>query len=291
MPSTQRIDNPRKLSTWANRRLLLAVVLAVGAVAGYAASRRSGTGPAAGRDLYGQALRPAEQRTTLRIATFNIHSGRGINGLRDLSRTAQCLGEICLDVVALQEVRGNRLAGDNQARYLAERLQMAWLYAPAERRWYWLEFGNALLAAAAVQSWQRIVLPRPSAADHRNAVLATVAHRGRTVNVLATHIHQRDQRQRQAQLQAVAEMFLSLDEPAILLGDLNCTASDPLMRQLLHTPGVEDAVGQALRRKGAQDLPGRVDWIVTRGLRSVDAGIVDHGASDHPLVWAELALP
>jgi len=28
-----------------------------------------------------------------------------------------------------------------------------------------------------------------------------------------------------------------------------------------------------------------------RGLRVVDAGIRDEGASDHPLVWAELAWP
>jgi len=285
------MGNFRKYAILTTRRLLVAVALTAVVVAGYVASTPSGTGPAAGEQLGGHFLPAANRPTTLRVGTFNIHSGRGSDGLTDLMRTAACLETAALDLVALQEVRGNRASGANQARTLAERLQMAWLYAPAERRWGVLEFGNGLLAAIEVKSWQRVVLPRRFAADHRNAVLAVVEHHGRAIQVLMTHIHRRDQRERDEQLQAAAEMFLSLEKPAILLGDLNCSASEPPLRQLLDTPGVEDAVGQALRRKGAEDMPGRVDWIITRGLRAVDAGIVDHGASDHPLVWAELELP
>ena len=284
-------DNSRRHAILTNRRLLIAVVLTAVAVTGYVASRPSGTGPAAGQQLEGHFLPAADRPTRLRVGTFNIHSGRGLDGLTDLMRAAACLETAALDLVALQEVRGNRASGANQARTLAERLQMAWLYAPAERRWGVLEFGNGLVAAVEVKSWQRIVLPRRFAADHRNAVLAVVEHHGHTIQVLMTHIHRRDHRERDAQLQAAAEMFLSLEKPAILLGDLNCSAHQPPLRQLLDTPGVEDAVGHALRRKDAEDLPDRVDWIITRGLRAVDAGIVDHGASDHPLVWVELELP
>ncbi len=274
-----------------HRGLLAAGVLAALITAGYLASRPRSTGSAAGVQFNGPPARPIAERTTLRVGTFNIHSGRGADGIRDLPRTARALSEIPLDLVALQEVRGNLLTGDNQASRLAETLEMAWLYAPAERRWYALEFGNALLAATGVQSWQRIALPRQFAPDYRNAVLTVVEHGGHAVRVLATHIHQRQQRERDAQLLAVAEIFLHLEEPAILLGDLNCPADQPPLRQLLQMPGVIDAVGEAVRRKGASEPPGRVDWIITRGLRPIDGGIVDQGASDHPLVWAELELP
>jgi endonuclease/exonuclease/phosphatase family metal-dependent hydrolase len=108
---------------------------------------------------------------------------------------------------------------------------------------------------------------------------------------MATHIHRRRQRERDAQLLAVAEMFLSLGEPAILLGDLNCPAGEPPLRELLQMPGVTDAIGEIVRGRGGWDPPGRVDWIITRGLRPVDGGIVDKGASDHPLVWVELEGP
>jgi len=287
----QQLGNSRKYAVLTIRRMLFAVILTALVVAGYVGYRPTGTGPAAGEQLDGHFLPAADRPATLRVGTFNIHSGRGLDGITDLMRTAACLETAALDLVALQEVRGNLTSGANQARTLAERLQMAWLYAPAERRWGVLEFGNGLLAAVEVKRWQRIVLPRRFAADHRNAVLATVEHHGHTIRILMTHIHRRDQRERDAQLQAVTGMFLALEEPAILLGDLNCSESELPIRQLLDTPGVEDAVGQALRRKGAEDMPGRVDWIITRGLRAVDADIVDAAASDHPLVWAELELP
>jgi endonuclease/exonuclease/phosphatase (EEP) superfamily protein YafD len=35
----------------------------------------------------------------------------------------------------------------------------------------------------------------------------------------------------------------------------------------------------------------RIDWILVEGLAVVDAGAVETDASDHPLIWAELAGP
>ena len=56
------------------------------------------------------------------------------------------------------------------------------------------------------------------------------------------------------------------------------------MRELLARTDVLDPIGRTL---GSQ-APPRIDWILARGLRTVDAGMRDQGASDHPLVWAEL---
>jgi hypothetical protein len=68
------------------------------------------------------------------------------------------------------------------------------------------------------------------------------------------------------------------------MGDLNTAADDPDLRRLLASPGVRDLVGET----AARDSSRRIDWILARGLHSVQAGIVDTGASDHPLVWAEV---
>lgn len=78
------------------------------------------------------------------------------------------------------------------------------------------------------------------------------------------------------------------DEKDSLASRLNSDAADPQIRQLLHTLGVSDALGEKLGNKAPSE---RIDWIIVRGLRCVDAGIRDNGASDHPLVWAELELP
>ncbi len=78
-------------------------------------------------------------------------------------------------------------------------------------------------------------------------------------------------------------MFLSLQEPAILLGDLNDGAKNKEISALLASPGVHDPIDERL---GAN--AGRVDWILTRGLRTVNVGRTEAGASDHEFFWADL---
>jgi hypothetical protein len=47
---------------------------------------------------------------------------------------------------------------------------------------------------------------------------------------------------------------------------------------------VIDAIGQ----KFGSCAPPRIDFVFVRGLRVLDAGLRDDGASDHPLAWAEV---
>jgi endonuclease/exonuclease/phosphatase family metal-dependent hydrolase len=234
---------------------------------------------------------PAWGKRTIRFGAFNIHGGKGIDGRRDLDRVAECLRD--LDFVALNEVHGwNALSGSDQAELLGRRLGMQWLFASANEQWFYREFGNGLVTRLPVAYWERIPLPQQFDRSYRNMVLAAVEYRRAkhdptAIRLLLTHINRRYDAERQAQLRVVIAQYLALPEPAVLLGDLNSDANDPQIRQLLGTPGVCDAVGEKLGAK----TPGRIDWIIARGLRPVDAGIRDNGASDHPLVWAELELP
>lgn len=261
------------------------VALLVGGVI-YHASRHAPTGPAEGVDLQGEVARPSAERRTLRIGTFNIHGCKD----SDVDRVAECLRG--LDFVALSEVYGPQtFEKQDQAQQLGERLGLAWLFAPAVRVWYHRESGNGLLSAVPVAFWQRIPLSRKHDRSHRNAVLVGLEHQGRTIHVLLSHINRRHDPERRAQLRAVIALYLALAEPAILMGDMNSDADDPQIRQLLETPGVADPVGDFLSRKTPnEETPRRIDWIFTRGFRCVEAGIRDNGASDHPMIWAELEL-
>ena len=227
---------------------------------------------------------PDASQRTIRIASFNIHGGRGPDGRLDLARTAEQLAGF--DLVGLNEVRGKRWRTSvDQAEQLGAQLDLAWLFAPTERRWGRDDFGNGLLAWRADVRWQRIPLPKPSSPTNRNFVWARLPVGDETVNVLVTHLERGDMAERHLQLQSLGQLFLSLAEPAILMGDLNSTADDPQLRQLLAAPGVSDA----LTERGFVS-PHRIDWILVRGLNVVDAGLVDRGASDHPLAWAELEM-
>ncbi len=258
----------------------------VAVAAAIAASNvRTSTGPAAGRAFQGAAEPVPLARPQLRVGIFNIHGGRGSDHVRDLARTADCLRD--LDLVGMNEVLGPKLWWQtDQCQQLGELLGTRWLFAPTESRWWDGSFGNGLLCRLPVNAWQRIPLPRAGAHTHRNVVFSTIDVDGRAVHVLLTHLDSRDAQRRQEQLRTVGELFLSLAAPAILLGDMNTLPDDPQLQQLLGKPGVTDAVAAGM----AEPPPRRIDWILSRGLRTIAAGCEDRGASDHPLYWADLEI-
>src|SRR6185312_16114341 len=223
----------------------LALATAIALVwAGY---RRTPCGSEAGtafQDAPSPETRNVEQ-PTFRVATFNIHGGQGRDGRLDLGRTAGCL--VGFDFVGLNEVYAGHLWEEaGQAEILGRRTQLAWLFAPAEHRWGHDHFGNAALTSLAVRSWQRIPLPRQYGHSCHNLLLVSLDYRGRTVRAVITHLDRSDDRDRSLQLQLAAELFLSLAEPATLLGDMNTTADEPPIKQLLASPGVGDPVAEIL---------------------------------------------
>jgi endonuclease/exonuclease/phosphatase family metal-dependent hydrolase len=227
----------------------------------------------------------------IRVGTFNIHGcKRELDGKVDLPRTAKCLEK--LDFVALEEVHGPSLfGGEDQAALLGKQLKMAWLFTPAAREWYCQESGNGFLTSLPVTFWERIPLQSHRDYSFRNVVLLGVRQktgdgRERIVHILLTHVNRRYNEDREAQLRAVIALFLSLQDPAILLGDLNSTAEDPQITKLLNDPQVIDAVGAISDTKATNAE--RIDWIFCRGLKPLRGGMMRNDASDHPMVWAEL---
>jgi endonuclease/exonuclease/phosphatase family metal-dependent hydrolase len=291
-----------------NRRwqVVAAAVILLGGGIWHASQHRT-TGPAEGTEIQGieflrnsasrdnptPSVRPGAANSVkffpIRVGTFNLHGCRGLDKVVDVPRAAKCLEK--LDFAALQEIHGPGLfGGDDQAALLGKQLKMAWLFAPAVRQWYRLESGNGFLTFLPVTFWQRI--PLESHRDHsfRNVVLAGITQQGpagrqRTINILVAHVNRRYDEDRNAQLRAAITLFLSLQPPAILLGDLNSHSQDPQIAQLHQSHDVVDPVRRIL---GKDDEPTRIDWIFCRGMECRDAGILTNQASDHPMVWAEL---
>lgn len=234
--------------------------------------------------LRGRAESPALPGPTIRLGTLNIHGFKGRDGVRDPARTAAALRD--LDIVALQEVHSgwDELAGD-QALQLGERLGMASLYAPFERRWWTNSFGTGLLTRVVPTSLLRIPLPGHDRNRFRNAVLMRFDHHGTPVNVLAVHLD--NHQDHDHQLRTVVQLFLSLQQPAILLGDMNTGADDPQLQALLAEPSVTGHIDES--SSGRQPLCG-VDWIILRGLHCVRHEVRDLGASDHPALCAEVGI-
>ena len=73
---------------------------------------------------------------TLRIATYNIHRGRGMDRRVNILRTAKVIADFGADLIALQEVVGPGPDGMGQAEEIAAQLGMTPIMAPTRLlRW------------------------------------------------------------------------------------------------------------------------------------------------------------
>ena len=87
----------------------------------------------------------SKRSRTVRVATYNIHRGRGLDGRTKLERIASVLAAIDADVVALQEVIGASPLKPGQAAELGAALGMGWVMAPT-RHLRTALFGNVVLS-------------------------------------------------------------------------------------------------------------------------------------------------
>jgi len=81
----------------------------------------------------------------LRIATYNIHRSRGLDGRTRPERIAAVLSDIDADIIALQEVIGSGPRGGSHAEAIGAALGMGWVMAPA-RLLRGHHFGKAVLS-------------------------------------------------------------------------------------------------------------------------------------------------
>jgi endonuclease/exonuclease/phosphatase family metal-dependent hydrolase len=268
--TSRTISESRRRWIWVAAAVIATAVIVHGADRQPSAARR------------GTKLANSPQRTattsSLRIASFNIHHGVGRDGRYDLERVARTLHGF--DIIALNEVAQGFVG--NQAEKLATQLELGWLYAPSERRWWHDHWGNAVLSRFDVRRWRSTPLPGTRSKGYRCYVEVEIPWQDRTLTLLAVHIDRRHDRE--AQLKEVIERFLALPEPAVLLGDMN-TRDDPHLQQLLAVESVLDPLAQK------SDHHPRNDWILVRGAHPVGGGIRDIGASDHSCIWAEIELP
>ena len=82
---------------------------------------------------------------TLRVATYNIHRSRGLDGRTIPSRIAEVIRTIEPDVIALQEVVGAGPSSQGHAEEIGALLGMGWVMAPT-RHLRGCLFGNVVLS-------------------------------------------------------------------------------------------------------------------------------------------------
>ena len=90
--------------------------------------------PCVGNSINSKVKTKDVNKTSFRIATYNIRGCKGLDEVRDINRTATVLNEF--DIIALNEVRKQHLSLSSQAEKLGDILGMGWLFLPNQKRYY-----------------------------------------------------------------------------------------------------------------------------------------------------------
>lgn len=244
-------------------------------------------------------IRPVRQQT-LRIMSYNIHSCLGMDGVLAPERIARVIAQHHPDIVALQEVDvgKGRTGGVDQARVIAECLEMTYHFSPTVRVEEEL-YGDAILTHLPMRLVKAGPLPGLPGRPHlepRGALWVVITVGGRAIQCINTHLGLfPKERLLQAEALLGSEWLAHPDcrFPVLVCGDFNATPGSPicqLMQNLL-----VDAQLQGINKRPMNTFCGRypvarIDHVYTSpGIEVVDfevpANELAQVASDHlPLV-------
>jgi endonuclease/exonuclease/phosphatase family metal-dependent hydrolase len=158
--------------------------------------------------------------TRVRVATYNVHSGVGVDRRFKPDRIAAVIDELRADVVALQEVL-SPVRGVDVHAHLREASGLH-LVTMTTMQLAGGTFGNALLSR-----WPILDLAEHGLTvgqrEPRGAIDATIGRDARELRVIATHLGLRSA-ERHEQLARLLAIVKSAPEiPTVLAGDFNIT--------------------------------------------------------------------
>lgn len=160
----------------------------------------------------------------LRIATYNIHKGRGLDGRTRVERIARVLSEINADIIALQEVvsREGSSIEDHQAGYLAD--QFGYFHAIGETRKHrGGVYGNVTLSRWRFQLARQIDLS-VSGRERRGVLRTDIRVGHHLLHVFNVHLGTSLRERRKQAVRLVDDDLLralDISGARVILGDFN----------------------------------------------------------------------
>ncbi len=163
----------------------------------------------------------APDGVTLRVVTYNIHRGRGMDRRVRPERIAALLAGINPDVVALQEVIGPGLTDPGHTQDLGAALGMGWIMAPTrELRRH--QFGNVVLSRYPIRDHAQLDLSWKTCEARCSQRVAIDLGENRCLQVYNAHLGTAllERRYQASRLSAWIHERRTSD-PRIVLGDFN----------------------------------------------------------------------
>ncbi len=226
----------------------------------------------------------------IKVVSYNMHKGIGLDRRRDPRRILDVLHEIAGDVIALQEAD---LRFGAKTRVIPHHMlddHSPWQAVPiahdgGNMGWH----GNALLLRkdCTVEATAALHLP---ALEPRGAIRADLVVHSAPIRVVGMHLDLSGLwRRRQARAILAHVESCAAPLPTVLMGDLNEWTRQAGCLRDFGREFISVPTGPSFH---ARRPIGRLDRIFTRGFRVIDCGVHDSAtarrASDHLPIWAVL---
>ena len=163
---------------------------------------------------------------TVRLTSYNIQHGQGMDGRIDYDRLARILRKSKAEVVAVQEVDSatRRIGGLYSLEEIGRRAKMTATFAPAIN-YQGGKYGVGILSKKRPMSVRRI--PLPGSEEPRVLLVAEFKH----YVVACTHLSLTDE-DRMASIPIIMEEAARWQKPFLLMGDLNDTPDSPFYSEM-----------------------------------------------------------
>jgi endonuclease/exonuclease/phosphatase family metal-dependent hydrolase len=221
------------------------------------------------------AAAPVRGRARLRVMSYNIHVGVGMDKKQDLRRIADVIREQRVDLVGLQEVdRGVERTGRvDEIRELARLTGMDYAFAH-NLDYQGGQYGVAVLSRFPILSIDHRRYANRRERERRGFIRVEVEVRGRLLSFVTTHLDYQSAEGRRFEAGQLLEALEGVSGPLIVTGDFNEEPSGAvygLMRRAGFADGWTRGRGAAAESPGdgatyPADRPAkRIDYVFFRG--------------------------
>ncbi|MGJ9458047.1 endonuclease/exonuclease/phosphatase family protein [Oceanobacillus sp. CF4.6] len=236
----------------------------------------------------------------VKVMSYNIYHGVGLDGELDLERIAELIQNADADIIGLQEVDrfyGDRSDFQDQTKELAKLLDYHYVYGanlnldPAEGQEENRQYGTGILSKYPIIDSENIFLS--SFGNEQRGLLRTKINlKGVHVNFFNTHLGL-NVPERDTQVEEIIEVTSSIEDPSILVGDLNAEPDSEEFQLLLNKGNFVDTFAEVENSNTfpVVDPTKRIDYILTSPLiEFTNQEVIYTEASDHLPLVTELTI-
>ncbi len=240
---------------------------------------------------------PFPSSKTLRVMTYNIHVGVGMDKKLDLPRVAGVINAQHPDLVGLQEVdRGvTRTQRIDEIVELSKLTRMDYAFA-FNLHYQGGQYGVAILSRFPITATDHRLYQNTREAERRGFIRAEVSVDGRVLNFVTTHLDYQYEDGRLFEAQQLLNALKDVQGPLVIVGDFNDIPAGrayQLMRYQFGDAWIESRSTDEGFSYPTDKPAKRIDYIFFRSterVRTRRAWIVDTQASDHVPVVADLEI-